>query len=198
MSEQPTPDVGTEPTAPEGNLAEEFSNLGKNLIGILRGAWERPERQKLQQEIEGGLADIGNSLRKEAKAVADSPVTQKVKTEVEDLSNKVRSGQVEAKVRTEIVGALHIVNAELQKVADILSASAKEAGEVEDAATEGEAVEVEAAATEGEAVEVKAATTPEAEAPNEAAAAEASAGDAANADTPEAPAADATTNDEGG
>ncbi len=97
MSDNPTPDVEPTQNPLEGNLTEEISSLGKNLIGILRAAWERPERQKLQQEIEGGLSDLSNTLRKEAKAVSDNQVTQKVKTEVEDLSYRVRSGQVEIK-----------------------------------------------------------------------------------------------------
>ena len=51
MSDNPTPDVDPQPDPADGNLAEELGSLGKNLIGVLRAAWERPERQKLQQEV---------------------------------------------------------------------------------------------------------------------------------------------------
>gem|GEM_PF-559171 len=112
---------------PEESLVGEFTSLGKNLIDVLRAAWDRPERQKLQQEIETGLVDLGVTLRKEAKAVSESPVTQRVKTEVEDLGTRVRNTQIETKVREELIGALHIMNAELAKVANVLSTSGTEA-----------------------------------------------------------------------
>jgi hypothetical protein len=150
MSDNPTPEIEPEPNVVEGKLTEELGSLGRNLIGVLRAAWERPERQKLQQEIEGGLTDLGNTLRKEAKAVSDNTVTQRVKSEVEDLGSRVRSGQVEAKVRDELIGALHIVNTELSKVADILASSGKEAAQSEAETI----VEVETSVETAEAVQM--------------------------------------------
>jgi len=123
MSEPQTFDQDPEQEPTVMDLTGELGDLGKNLVGILRAAWERPERQKLQQEIEGGLSELGNTLRKEAKAVSESPVSQRIKTEVEDLGSRVRGGQVEARVREEMVGALHVLNTELEKVANILAAN---------------------------------------------------------------------------
>ena len=34
----------SEKTPPEGNFAEEFQNLGKNLSDALKTAWDHPER----------------------------------------------------------------------------------------------------------------------------------------------------------
>jgi hypothetical protein len=129
-------DPGGKP--PETDLTEELGNLGKNLVGILQAAWDRPERQKLQQEIEGGLSELGATLRKEAKAVSENPVSQRIKTEVGDLGTRVRSGQVDARVREELVGALHALNAELEKVTNILAAdtTSEAAGVEESPATE--------------------------------------------------------------
>lgn len=120
---------------PEESIANEFQTMAKNMVGILRSAWERPERRKLQEEIESGLSDFGNVLRREAKAISDNPVSQKVKTEVEDLGERVRSGQVETKVREELVNALRLINTELEKVSTIVSASP---GAADSAADEGE------------------------------------------------------------
>jgi hypothetical protein len=124
MSEPQTFDQDPEQEPTVMDLTGELGDLGKNLVGILRAAWERPERQKLQQEIEGGLNELGNALRKEAKAVSESPVSQRIKTEVGDLGNRVRSGQVEARVREELVDALHALNTELEKVSNILATNA--------------------------------------------------------------------------
>lgn len=103
------------------NLADELSAFGKNLIDVLRAAWDRPERQKLQQEIESGISELGSTLRKEAQSVSDSQVGQRIKAEVDDLSERVRSGQVETKVREELINALQTINLELAKVVQTLS-----------------------------------------------------------------------------
>jgi len=124
MSESMAPEQDPGQKPPTTDLTEELGNLGKNLVGILRAAWDRPERQKLQQEIQGGINELGSTLRKEAKAVSENPVSQRIKTEVEDLGSRVRSGQVDAKVREELVGALHALNTELEKVSTLLTANA--------------------------------------------------------------------------
>ena len=135
MTDPQAPEPETGQTSPPSGLSEELGELGKNLVGVLRAAWERPERQKLQQEIEGGLSDLGSTLRKEAKSVAENPVSQRIKTEVGDLGSRVRSGQVEGKVREELVSALHIVNLELQKIANLLIVSETETAPEEQTAS---------------------------------------------------------------
>jgi hypothetical protein len=138
MSDMPAPEPISDP--PESGLTNELGILGKNLIGVLRAAWDRPERQKLQQEIEGGINELGNTLRKEAKNVTENPVSQRIKSEVDDLSSRVRSGQLEGKVRDELVNALHLLNTELEKVASIL-ASSSQAAESTEASPVSEAVD---------------------------------------------------------
>jgi hypothetical protein len=106
----------TDTLPPEENLGDEFRDLGKNLIKILQNAWERPERQKFQQELQNGLNEMADTIKREAKAASESPTGQRIRSELDDLGEKVRSGQVEAKVRDELVCALKTVNAELEKV----------------------------------------------------------------------------------
>lgn len=104
------------------SIAGELSDLGLNLMGVLHAAWDRPERQKLQQEIESGLKDFGSALRKETQAVSNSKVSQRVKTGVNDINDRVRSAEVETRVREELVDALKAINMELAKVTMILTA----------------------------------------------------------------------------
>jgi hypothetical protein len=106
----------TENQTPENDLVNEFRNLGKNLVEALRTAWDSPERKKLEKEISDGLNDLANTLNTEAKNFKESPTGQQLKSDMDDLRQRVRSGEVENQVRNELLGALRIVNQELQKV----------------------------------------------------------------------------------
>jgi hypothetical protein len=107
-------DEMTEDTpTPENELADELRNLGYNLKGILQAAWGSEERRKLQNEIQAGLAEL-------QKTVADfsaSPSGQRLKAEVQDLGERVCSGQVESQLRNDLLAALRTINAELEKAA---------------------------------------------------------------------------------
>jgi uncharacterized membrane protein YccC len=108
----------TEERPPEENLTDELRRLGKNLSEALRSAWESPERRRLQQELETGLNELTDTIRSEVRAFSESPTGQRFKADVEDVRQKVRSGEAETRVREELVNALRTVNAELQKVSE--------------------------------------------------------------------------------
>jgi hypothetical protein len=97
------------------NIGDELRALGENLIATLREAWGSPERQRLQSEIETGLADLGTSLKKAAADLETSPTGQRLKADIDDFGERVRSGEVESKLRTELLEALRAVNRELEK-----------------------------------------------------------------------------------
>ena len=120
----------SENSTSEENLTDEFRNLGKNLIDVLHTAWESPERKKLQEEIESGLTEFGSSMKRELETFTDGPTGQQLKSDVEDLQERIRSKEVETKMRDEILNTLRIVNTELEKVTDKFSAS--QSGETDD------------------------------------------------------------------
>jgi hypothetical protein len=101
---------------PEENLTDEFRSLGENLINAISAAWERPERKKFQKEIEDGLTELTQTLKKEADTFKESPTGQQLKSDVEDLRQRVNSGEAEAAIRSELLKALQTVNVELKKV----------------------------------------------------------------------------------
>ena len=105
----------------EESLADEIYNLGQNLIKTLHAAWESPERKKLQQEIETGLSELAQTLQQEADTFAESPTGQRMKSDLDELRQKVRNSEAEAKIRSELLQAFKVVNTELQKVASRLS-----------------------------------------------------------------------------
>lgn len=111
----------TDPSQPNNpnsseDLTDEFRNLGNNLKNFFQNAWESAERRKLQQEIETGLDELGKSLNQAFNEIKESPAGQQLKEDARDLHDRVRTGEVETKVRSELLTILHQVNAELQKV----------------------------------------------------------------------------------
>ena len=104
----------TDDTPTPGNeLVDELRNLGQNLKGILQATWESEERRKLQSEIQSGLAE----LQKTVADFAASPSGQRLKAEAQGLGERVRSGRVESQLRSDLLAALRVVNAELEKAA---------------------------------------------------------------------------------
>ena len=100
----------------DGDIASEFRELGKNLSEALRTAWDSEERKKLQQEIKTGLKDLGDSINQAAGDISQSKVAQNLKSDAQDFSKRVRSGELEAKVRTDLLAALRLLNAQLEKL----------------------------------------------------------------------------------
>jgi hypothetical protein len=101
--------------SPTDDIGDQLNELGKNLRDALRTAWESDERRKLQQEIEVGMANLGDSLSQAAKEFTDSPTGQNLKEDVKGIHERWQTGEVGTKVRSEITEALRTVNRELQK-----------------------------------------------------------------------------------
>jgi hypothetical protein len=108
---------------PEENLADEFRNLGQNLIQVLQAAWDHPERKRIQSEFEKGINELGSALKRESDAFMESPSGQQLKTDVEDIEERLRSGEAQSKLRQELLSGLQAANAELQKIIDYWSTS---------------------------------------------------------------------------
>ncbi len=100
-----------------GDLAGELRMLGRNLRDLFQSAWDNEDRKRLQEEIEGGVADLTDSLRSAAKDFTKSEAGRQLQEDVRDLGERVRSGEVESKVRQDLTEVLRKVNAELDRAA---------------------------------------------------------------------------------
>lgn len=98
------------------DLASEFKQLGDNLKKVFVDAWESEQRKNLQKDIGQGLAELGDSLKRTAEEIQESETGQRVVSEAEDLRERVRSGEVEEKIRSDLQSLLHKLNEELEKV----------------------------------------------------------------------------------
>ncbi len=100
------------------DLGEEFRRLGRNLKEALQAAWDSDERQRLEHEIELGLNNAAAALKGAAKEFSETPAGKHLRDEIKDLGKRVRSGEVESKVRQDVVGGLRALNAELERAAE--------------------------------------------------------------------------------
>ena len=114
MSENPQNDA---------SLADAFRQLGENLVQTLRTAWDTPERKKLQQEVEESLVDLSAAVKNELHSFNESQTGQRLKSDMDDLRDRVRSGETETQVRQELLKAIQLVNTELEKAASHLKQS---------------------------------------------------------------------------
>ena len=106
--------------SPDENSSEdvsaEWQDLGQNLRNVFQNTWESEERRKLQDDIEAGLADFSSSINKAVGDFKESPTGQRLKTDVDDFHERVKSGEVEGKAREEVAAVLRSINFELKKV----------------------------------------------------------------------------------
>ncbi len=108
-----------ENTTPENDLTAELRRLGENLRTALRTAWESEERHEVQSEIERGLHQAAGALREAAGDLRESPAGQRLRSEVQGLEARIRTGELQAKTREEILKALRMLNAELEKLGSL-------------------------------------------------------------------------------
>jgi hypothetical protein len=111
----------TEEPTQEGTLSAELRELGMNLVAVLRTAWDQPERKRLQQEIVNGLSEMGTTIREETDKFTQSPTGQRLKSDVSNVTQRVQSGELEARGRQELLNALQMANQQIQRAIDKLS-----------------------------------------------------------------------------
>jgi hypothetical protein len=98
----------------DSELKKEFRKLGNNLKQAVNAGWESEERQQLQQEIQDGISELGSALIDFGIQVQESETVQKVKGDLEDLSEQVHSDEVQDNARAGVISALQRANSELE------------------------------------------------------------------------------------
>lgn len=102
---------------PQGGISDEFVKLGGNIKEMAQAALESEEFKKFQREMNEGLTELGDTLNKFFQEVAESPAGKRVKEEIDDISKSARTGELESKVRQDVLAALRKANEELEKAA---------------------------------------------------------------------------------
>ncbi len=97
-------------------LQDEFERLGGNLRSVIQGAWESEERKRVSTEVQSGLNQVGDAISRAARDLSEDPAAQKLRHEVDEIADRVRSGELAEKVRGELIDVLQQVNERLGKI----------------------------------------------------------------------------------
>lgn len=100
----------------DGDMRDEFRQLGDNLQQAVNAAWQSTERKRLQQELMDGLQELEKALTDLGNKIEQSELGQRVKSDVEDLSDRVRKGDMGENARAGVISALQRANAELESL----------------------------------------------------------------------------------
>lgn len=117
------PDNNNEETS---SISAEFEALGKNIVTTLQAALNSEESKKLQREIENGMNEMSANFKKAMDDFSQSQTGQQLKSDLADLNQRITSGELQTKVRTEVLTALRTANVEIQKAAAKFSSSSDE------------------------------------------------------------------------
>ena len=98
------------------DVASNIRRLGDNLVELLQAAWDRPERKKVQSDVEKGLDDFGKSVQKATDDFAESETAQKLKSGVDDFRGRVDEKGITDTVRSDLEDVLERLNAQLEKL----------------------------------------------------------------------------------
>jgi len=113
----------------EENLQEEFNTLGKNFLKAIQGAWDRPERKRIENEIASGLESLSSSIKKEAENFSDSPAGHKMKSDIDELGKKIKAKDAHKRIRKELLNILKNTNLEIEKAIEKISDEESEKSE---------------------------------------------------------------------
>ncbi len=95
-------------------IGNEFEKLGENIRQVVQGAWESEERKRIGKEIHDGLIEIGETFTRLGEEFVENPGVQRVREEVDDISERIQSGEVAQKINDDLVSLLQTINQKLE------------------------------------------------------------------------------------
>ncbi len=112
--------------APEADVSDALSDLGRQFAETIQAAWNSQERKEFEQEVREGVRRFGDEVNKVFTEAKDSPAVKKAKEEAEEVRTRVESGEVTRKARGGLVEGLQWLSQELARLAEQFSPPEKE------------------------------------------------------------------------
>ena len=97
----------------DNSLRDEFRQLGENIRDAFQSAWDSEERQRIQTDIKEGLKEVGDSLNEAVNDFQASETGQKIREEMDEFGEKINSGEIEERIRTDLAKVLRTINTEI-------------------------------------------------------------------------------------
>jgi DNA-binding transcriptional regulator GbsR (MarR family) len=113
----------TENETPEAKVQAEFHRLGKNIREAVEAAWGSEDRKRVSQQIESGLNEVGDVISQSAQEFTESDSAQRIREDIEDISERIKSGEVARKLEADLITILQSVNVEIEKATEKSSSS---------------------------------------------------------------------------
>lgn len=105
-------------TTPQGSLGDEIREFGKSLGDFFKSAWDSEERKEVEEDITGALNEVADTFRQLADDITTGETGQQLKSEYEDLKERIDSGELTEKTHSEISKAIRGVKEELDTISD--------------------------------------------------------------------------------
>ena len=118
-----------EQTPTSESITDDLRELGSNLVNALQSTWESVERKELQRSVEKGLSGVLAALEDTADDLDLEDVSQRVRASFSQIEEKIRSGELEDSVRTNVTGILERIHTELVQFSAKMAPSDPETGE---------------------------------------------------------------------
>jgi hypothetical protein len=99
-------------------LEDLFREMTQNLKKLVQAIWTDPALQSAQSEFLESLEAMRKGLEASVEDFADSEAGQRFQQDLKELNRKIQTGELEEKVRDEMVRGLRKANQELTDLAN--------------------------------------------------------------------------------
>ena len=113
----------SEEQKPQSEIGQEIESLASNMRQVLQAIWEREERKQVQKEIQVGLAAFGAAMNELLKDFQEGATADRIREEVDDLGERIRSGETAQKAQSNMVDILRKINADLERAGEKVKSS---------------------------------------------------------------------------
>ena len=121
-----------EQTPTSESITDDLREVGSNLVNALQSTWESEERRELQRSVEKGIKGVLAALEDTTADLDLDEVSQRVGAGFSQIEEKIRSGDLEESVRSNVSGILERINAELVEFSTKMAPSDPATGEADE------------------------------------------------------------------
>ena len=110
-------------------FSDEIRGLGENISELVKTAWDSPQKEELQNELESGIQELKNAINQIAEDFSSSDTGKHIKSEINEIKEDISSGKLEEKIEEEILNTIKTINNEITNVINKWSSSKNEKSE---------------------------------------------------------------------